>query len=131
MNIGSAKAEIDFDCYFSKQAIGTWKCQEGFFIGETTLSADGTFEGKGIINLPDNKLPIFVKGTWLIDDGYFIETIVETDIHEEFLPYNNEIIDRIESITKDKLITTDEEGERCVYTKKLPRSWKKTFTVSR
>lgn len=120
LNTSAAIAKIDIDLYFRKQAIGTWKCQEGFFIGETTYFADGTFEGKGIINLPDNKLPMFVKGTWLVDDGYFIEIIVETDIPEELLPYNNEFIDKIESITKDKMITTDEEGERSIYTKKLP-----------
>jgi uncharacterized protein len=120
LNTSTAKAEIDIDLYFSKQAIGTWKYNEGFSHGETTYFADGTFEGKGIINLPDNKLPMFVKGTWMIDDGYFIETIVETDLPEEFLPYNNEFIDKVESITKDKMITIDEEGERCVYTKKLP-----------
>ncbi len=120
LNTGAANAEIDIDLYFSKQAIGTWKYHEGFLHAETTYSADGTFEGKGIINLPDNKLPMFVKGTWMIDDGYFIETIVETDIPEEFLPYNSESIEKVESITRDKMITTDEEGERCVYTKKLP-----------
>ncbi len=120
LNTSVIKAESDFDQYLRKQAIGTWKYHEGFIIAETTYFADGTFEGEGIINLPDNKLPMFVKGKWEVDDGYFIEIMVETNIPDEYLPYNNEKIEKIESISKDKLVTIDEEGERCVYTRKLP-----------
>ncbi len=36
------------------------------------------------------------------------------------MPYNNESIDKIESVSKDRLIRIDEEGERCVYVRKLP-----------
>ncbi len=114
-NTCAVKAESELDKYLTQQAIGTWKFNEGFFNTETTYFADGTFEGKGIINLPDNKLPMFAKGNWEITDGHFIEIIVETDIPKEYLPYNNESIDKIESVSKDRLIRIDEEGEQCVY----------------
>ncbi len=119
LNTCAAKAENDIDLYLRQKTIGTWKTHEGFFIAETTYSADGTFEGEGIINLPDNKLPMFVKGKWEVTDGYLIEIIEETDIPEELLPYNNEFIDKIESVSKDRLIRIDEKGERSVYTRKL------------
>ncbi len=120
LNTCTVKAGNELDQYLSQQAIGTWKYNEGFFNTETTYFADGTFEGKGIINLPDNKLPMFATGNWKISDGYIIEIIVETDIPKEYLPYNNENIDKIESVSKDRLIRIDEEGKRCVYVKKLP-----------
>ncbi len=63
---------------------------------------------------------MFIKGNWEISDGYFIEIIVETNIPEEFMPYNNESIEKIESVADNRLITINEEGEQCVYVKKLP-----------
>ncbi|MCP4272796.1 MAG: hypothetical protein GY781_12665 [Gammaproteobacteria bacterium] len=129
LNSNAAKAEIDIDLYLRQQAIGTWKYNEGSSHAETTYFADGRVEGNGIMTLPDNDLRVFIKGNWEITDGYLIETIVETNIPDEFLPYNNECIEKIESVSSKKMITIDEEGERCVYTKMLQQEQEPSSTM--
>lgn len=86
-----------------EKLIGTWIIDravgERSVLGEATLNADGTFAFHAILTDQGTNQPFSLSGSWVVRDGYLIETVT-----------NHTNPERIGNVTRDVVLRVDDSA---------------------
>jgi hypothetical protein len=76
-----------FDSDFRQQLAGVWLRQEADMRCTNTVAADGSFIELSWFSHPDRTNTYQATGTWLVKDGYLIETVKSSSNQSEVTPH--------------------------------------------
>jgi hypothetical protein len=111
---GHLSVSADSDEQLGQSIIGVWWGEEGvgtpdYSYSEKTFNRDGTALGF-IDSWPNGSRERTVfRSTWMIKDRKLISTVIFTNT-PEFLPSDANIVDKIVSIGKEKMVLIADDG---------------------